>query len=211
MLLADCDLGTRHGMRLVLDEAGFETSVDAVDASAVVDGVRSDPPDVCLLDLRLPGGAFRVADWIRANAPETAVIFVAEEVTDDELFDALRVGAAGFVFKSMNRARLPNVVRGVMRGEAALPRELVGRLAQELRERGRRRYFALPDTRGVELTSREWEVFDLLYQGQTTREVAERLGIAQVTVRRHVGEILRKLNVETREAALALLDGRSGT
>jgi len=211
VLLADNDLGTRHGMRLVLEAAGLSVCGEAADADGVIEAVRRDRPDVCLVHLRLPGGGLRVAGWICANTPETAVVFIADEVTDDELFDALRIGAAGFVFKNMNRVRLPHVLRGVLRGEAALPRELVGRVAQELRERGRRRYVALPDTRGVELTSREWEVLDLLRHGETTRDVAERLGIAQVTVRRHIGEILRKLQVDSRSAALALFDRRSGT
>ena len=211
MLLADDDLGTRHGMRLVLEAAGMDSCVEAADADSVIEEVLRNPPDICLIDLKLPGGGLSAGGWICSNAPDTAVVFVAEEVTDDELFDALRMGVAGFVMKGMNRARLPDVLRGVLRGEAALPRELVGRLAQEFRERGRRRYIALPDARGAELTSREWEVLDLLRQGQTTGEVAERLGISRVTVRRHVGEILRKLHVSSRAAAFELLERRSGT
>jgi DNA-binding NarL/FixJ family response regulator len=209
VLVADDDLGTRHGMGLVLEAAGLDACAGVADADSAIEEVRRKAPDICLVDLRLPGGGLKVASWICGNAPQTAVVLIADDVTDEELFDSLRIGAAGFVFRSMNRARLPDVLRGVLRGEAALPRELVGRVVQEFRERGRRRHFAIPDTRGVELTSREWEVLELLHAGQTTRKVAERLGIAQVTVRRHIGEILRKLRVTSREDALALLDKRS--
>jgi DNA-binding NarL/FixJ family response regulator len=211
VLVADDDLGTRHGMGLVLEAAGLEACAGVADADTAIEEVRRNAPDICLVDLRLPGGGLKVASWICGNAPETAVVLIADDVTDEELFDSLRIGAAGFVFRSMNRDRLPDVLKGVLRGEAALPRELVGRVVQEFRERGRRRHFAIPDTRGVDLTSREWEVLELLHQGQTTRRVAERLGIAQVTVRRHIGEILRKLRVSTREDALALLGRRSRT
>ena len=67
----------------------------------------------------------------------------------------------------------------------------------------------MPETRGVDLTPREWEILDFLRQGLSTRHVANRLGIAQVTVRRHIGEILKKLNVANRAEALALLEKRS--
>jgi DNA-binding NarL/FixJ family response regulator len=211
VLVADDDLGTRHGMGLVLEAAGLDAYAGVADAESAIEEVRRNGPDICLVDLRLPGGGLKVASWICGNAPETAVVLIADDVTDEELFDSLRIGAAGFVFRNMNRSRLPDVLRGVLRGEAALPRELVGRVVQEFRERGRRRHFAIPDTRGVELTSREWEVLELLHAGQTTRKVAERLGIAQVTVRRHIGEILRKLRVTSREDAFALLDKRSSS
>jgi two-component system NarL family response regulator len=211
VLIADDDFGTRHGMGLVLEAAGLDARAGVADADAAIAEVRRESPDVCLVDLGLPGGGLKVAGWVCTHAPETAVVLIADDVSDEELFDALRIGVAGFVLRNMNRARLPHVLRGVLRGEAALPRDLVGRLAQEFRERGRRRFFAIPDTRGVELTAREWEVLDLLQQQLTTRAVAERLGIAQVTVRRHIGEILRKLHVRSREDALALLSRRSST
>jgi two-component system nitrate/nitrite response regulator NarL len=211
VLLADDDVVSCHGMRLVLEAAGLTFLTEVADSDGVIEAVLREKPDICMVNLRLPGGGLAAAGWICANAPETAVVLIAEEVTDDELFDALRLGVAGFVLKSMNPERLPHVLRGVLRGEAALPRDLAGRLAQEFRARGSRRYVALPDTRGVELTSREWEVLELLRSGESTREVAERLGIAQVTVRRHIGEILRKLQVDSRAAALELLERRSGT
>ena len=94
----------------------------------------------------------------------------------------------------------------MLAGEGVLSQQLVARLIEEFRERGRRRRLPLSGSRGVELTSREWEVLDLLRQGLTTVEIARRLFIAEVTVRTHVAAILRKLRVPDRRTALRLLD-----
>jgi DNA-binding NarL/FixJ family response regulator len=97
----------------------------------------------------------------------------------------------------------------VLAGEAALPRSLTARVIEEFRGRGKRR---LPFTgeRGAALTSREWEVLDLMRDGLSTAEIAERLFVSRVTVRRHVSGILRKLQVGSREEALEQLAERSG-
>jgi two-component system NarL family response regulator len=205
VLVAESGLGIRRGIRLALEAAGLIVCSEVGHAEHAIEEAVRARPDICLLDLRLPGGGLHAAARICGRVSETAVVILADEVSDDELFDALRIGACGFVLKSINHARLPHVLRGVLRGEAALPRQLVGRLALEFKERARRRHIALPNTRGVELTTREWEIVDLLRQGLTTRHVAERLGVAQVTVRRHVGDVVKKLHVQNRAEALALL------
>jgi len=101
-------------------------------------------------------------------------------------------------------------LRGVLDGEAALPRGLVARLIDEFRTRGKRRRLPLMRQRGVELTEREWEVLELLHDGLSTAAIAERLGISPVTVRRHVSEILKKLRVTSREEAVRLLEDGGG-
>jgi DNA-binding NarL/FixJ family response regulator len=93
-----------------------------------------------------------------------------------------------------------------MRGEAAIPRTLVARLVDELRERGKRRVVLLESRRSVELTSREWEVLEQLRRRQSTKQIASTLSISEVTVRRHIGAVLNKLGVRDRKAAVALVD-----
>jgi DNA-binding NarL/FixJ family response regulator len=126
-----------------------------------------------------------------------------------DLFDALRAGASGYLLKDADPTRLPHALRGVLDGEAALPRTLTARLIEEFRERGRRRRLRLGRRRTVELTPREWDVLELLNERRTTAEMADRLTISPVTVRRHVSEILHKLRVPDRAAALRLLEQRS--
>lgn len=84
----------------------------------------------------------------------------------------------------------------------------MARLIEEFRERERRRRLPLRGRRGVDLTSREWEVLELMRQGLTTAQMAERLYVSQVTIRTHVSSILRKLRVPDRAAAIRLLEGR---
>jgi DNA-binding NarL/FixJ family response regulator len=138
--------------------------------------------------------------------PETAVVMLTVSRNDEDLFGALRAGASGYLLKDIDPARLPHALQGVLNGEAALPRGLVARLMDEFRSRGKRRTLPLVGRRGAELTSREWEVLELMRQRLTTHEIADRLGVADVTVRRHVGAILRKLRVQSRKEALDLVE-----
>lgn len=164
---------------------------------------------MCLLDIHMPGNGISAAARIVRRLPETSVVMLTVSGSDVDLFDALRAGASGYLLKDIDPARLPHALRGVLAGEAALPRALVARVIDEFRERGRRRHLPLLGDRGVQLTSREWEILDLLRSGLTTAEIAERLFVSKVTVRRHVSGILRKLRVPDRDAALRLLDERS--
>lgn len=176
------------------------------DARAAVEAARRERPDVCLLDIHMPGDGIRAAETIARELPVTAVVMLTVSRTDRDLFDALRAGASGYLLKDIDPARLPLALHGVLDGEAALPRRLVALLIEEFRERKRRRRIPLVGRRSVELTDREWEVLELMRRGLTTQEIGDRLFISPVTVRTHVSAILRKLHVPTREAAVALLE-----
>jgi len=205
VLVADDHPPTRAGVRIALERRGLYVCAEAADAETAVAAAFREHPDVCLLDLRIPGGGIAATAAITAKLPDTAVVVLADEPGDGDLFDALRAGAAGFLLKDTNPSRLADVLRGVLRGEAALPRRLVSRLMEEFRERGSRQSLEIPGGRAVELTGREWEVLELMRRGLATQEIAQRLFISPGTVRTHVAAILRKLRVPDREAALRLL------
>jgi DNA-binding NarL/FixJ family response regulator len=206
VLIADDHPPTRAGVQAALERDGFVVCAQAADARSAVEGARRERPDVCLLDIHMPGDGIHAAEMIASELPETAVVMLTVSRTDEDLFNALRVGASGYLLKDIDPARLPLALRGVLEGEAALPRRLVALLIEEFRERKRRRRIPLVGRRGVELTDREWEVLEAMRQGLTTDEIATRLFISPVTVRTHVSAILRKLHVPTREAALELLE-----
>jgi DNA-binding NarL/FixJ family response regulator len=211
ILIADDHPPTRAGVRAALEQRGFEVCAEAADASGAVEAAVREAPDVCLLDIHMPGSGIRAAGQITSQLPETSVVMLTISRTDDDLFDALRAGASGYLLKDMDPGRIANALQGVLAGEAALPRSLTARVIDEFRQRGRRRRLPLTGARGVDLTSREWEVLELMRQGHSTAEIAGRLFVSRVTVRRHVSSILRKLRVESREDAIARFDERSSS
>lgn len=204
MLIADDHPMTRLGVRLALERGGFEICAEASDALSAVEGAERKRPDICLLDIKMPGGGIWAAGEIGATVPECAIVMLTVSRSDADLFDALRAGASGYLLKDVDPERLPFALRGVLEGEAALPRHLVALVVDEFRERGRRR--PLLKRRGVILTEREWEVLDLMSKGLSTFEIADRLFIEPVTVRTHVSAILKKLHVSSRKEALQLLE-----
>lgn len=208
VLVADDHAATRAGIRRALEGRGFEVCAEAADGPAAVAAAVRERPDVCLLDIRMPGNGISAASEIVAALPETAVVMLTVSRDDDDLFTALRVGAAGYLLKDVAAERLPEALASVLSGEAALPGTLVARLVEEFRERGRRRLLTLPGRHGVELTAREWEVLQLVRRERTTAEIAEALFVSETTVRTHVAAILRKLRVPDRRAAVRLLAER---
>jgi DNA-binding NarL/FixJ family response regulator len=164
-------------------------------------------PDVALLDVNMPGGGIAAAHEISGALPDTAVVMLTVSRDDADLFAALRAGAAGYLLKDIKPDRLTDSLHAVLAGEAALPGDLVARLVDEFRFRGRRR-LPIGKSRGAELTAREWEVLEALRDGLSTAEIAERYRVSPVTIRTHVAAILRKLRVPDRAAAVRLLEER---
>jgi DNA-binding NarL/FixJ family response regulator len=207
VLIAAERLPTRVGLRLALEPEARCTEV--ADAQAAVDAAVRERPDVCLLGLDPDGQALRVVHEIATQVPSAAVILLTSKLDEDEFMAAVRAGASGYVTQSLDPARLPFVVRGAMRGEPAVPRRFVTRLLDELRMRERRRTIVLAGRGRVALTAREWEVAEMLLRSASTAEIAEELGVAPVTVRRHVGSVERKLGVSTRAEVVALLSAEA--
>jgi DNA-binding NarL/FixJ family response regulator len=206
VLLADDHAAVRAGIRLALAGEGFHVVAEAADGPDAVQQAKEVKPDIALLDVNMPGSGIKAAEEIVQALPATVVVMLTVSRDDDDLFAALRAGASGYLLKDTDPGRLPFALRGVLDGEAALPRGLVARLIEEFRTRGKRRRLPLMRQRGVELTEREWEVLEFLHDGLSTIEIAERMTISPVTVRRHVSEILKKLRVTSREEAVELMD-----
>lgn len=204
LLLADEQPMMRSSLRRVLEDGGFTVIAEAESAERAVAMAEAESPAVCLIEVRLPGGGIRAVREMAERAPATAAIMLTDSDEVDDLFDAIRAGARGYLLKDMDPARLPIAIRGVLDGEAAIPRSLVAALVRELHSRGRKR--AVVGRHGqTDLTAREWEVLDLLSQRLSTRAIADRLFLSPVTVRRHLSSVIRKLGVEDREEALRVL------
>jgi len=206
VLVADDHAPTRAAIRSALDGHGFVVAAECPDADSAVEAAVRERPQVCLLDIHMPGSGIAAAVAIAAKVPSTSIVMLTVSHDEADFFDALRAGAAGYLLKDTDPRRLPTLVRKVIQGEGVLSPALVAKLIEEFRERGRRRRLPIGGSRGVELTSREWEVLDLLRQGLSTAEIAQRLFIAQVTVRTHVAAILKKLRLTDRDALQRLVD-----
>jgi len=203
-VLADDHATARLGVRVALEDGGFQVVAEAVDAPSAVAAALEHRPDLCLLDVYMPGGGIAAAAELTEALPDMPIVMLSVSETNDDLFDAIRAGACGYLLKDTDPQRLPFALRAVLDGEAPLPRVLTARLITEFRRHGRERRIADADGSLVTLSERESEILELLRTELTTKQVAERLGISPVTVRRHVSEALRKLRVSDRGEALRL-------
>ena len=209
VLLADDHARTRALVRNALERTGdFHVCVEAADAAGAVEGAKRERPDVCLLDINMPGNGIAAATQISGALPDTSVVMLTVSRQDEDLFDALRAGASGYLLKGLDEASIGDALQRVLAGEATLPGTLVARLVDEFRDREHRRV-AVPDGQAARLTGREWDVLELMRKGAGTAEMSQRLFVSPTTVRSHVSSILRKLGVPTREAAIRLLDGEA--
>jgi DNA-binding NarL/FixJ family response regulator len=209
VLVADDHEPTRADVRQILAaDARFIVVAEAADAAAAVERAVSERPDVCLLDVHMPGSGVGAAWEISARLPTAKIVMLTVSREDVHLFAALRAGASGYLLKDMDPARLPHALSDVLEGKAALPRELTSRLVQEFRDRRPRRRQALGEGSYASLTSREWQVLDLLRQELTTAEIARRLTLSPVTIRTHVNSILRKVRAPDRAALIRDLEQR---
>jgi DNA-binding NarL/FixJ family response regulator len=207
VLLADDQVGTRVGIKFAIEPHGFRVVAEASSmAEAVAAAVRTDP-DVCLVATGLPGNGIEAARLIKETVPRTKIVMLTASGRNDELLGALRAGADGYLLMTTSPARLPHAIRGVANGEAALPRAFTAHLIEEFRAHGHRRRLALSvDDQAVELTAREFEVLERLRKPERTAEIAQHLGISEVTVRRHSSSILQKLGAPNRQAVIDMLD-----
>jgi two-component system NarL family response regulator len=201
VVVADDHPPIRLGVRMALMRAGWRVLAEAGDSESAVQAVLREQPDVCLLDIRMPGGGLDAAARLAHVAPATAVVMLTVSESAEDLLAALRAGARGYLPKDMAPDRLSAALRGVLNGEAALPRTVVGRMLNQMRT------LPAPDATpvragAVELTGRESEILRMLRRGLSTVEIAERLSLSPVTVRRHISGGVAKLGADGRDEAL---------
>jgi DNA-binding NarL/FixJ family response regulator len=210
VLVADDHAPTRDDIeRALANDQRFDVCAAVADAAAAVRAALAERPNICLLDVRMPGSGLAAAWEIAARLPEAKIVMLTVSEDEADLFAALRAGADGYLLKSMNFQRLPDALWAARFGEAAIPRSLVPRLLEHFRGREPRwRPLAAGEHAKGRLTSREWEVLELLADGRSTAEIAERLVLSHSAVRAHIASIVRKLRVADRAAAARLFRRR---
>ena len=191
---------TLAGVRLALQRPGIHLAAEAQSEADLIAAVQREKPDVCIVDCALSEDPVGTAAEILARVPSVALVLLAEQVKETEFLAAVRVGVAGYLDKGISPTALSNVVHAVAKGEPAIPRSLVVALINGYRQRPARAH-----ARGGDLTTREWEVLDFMGDGLSTGQIADRLLISEVTVRRHISSVLKKLSVPTRTDAIKLV------
>ncbi|MFJ7200593.1 MULTISPECIES: response regulator [unclassified Streptomyces] len=203
VLIADDQMMVRQGLTVLLNaEAGIEVVGQAVDGADAVEKVAELDPDVVLMDIRMPrlGGIEATRTVTEAEGATVRVLVLTTFDLDEYVYEALRAGASGFLLKDASAEELAHAVRVVAEGEALLAPNITKRLIAEFA-----RVSAAPrarlKARTGELTERETEVLALIAQGLSNTEIAERLVVAEQTVKSHVGRILSKLGLRDRTQA----------
>jgi DNA-binding NarL/FixJ family response regulator len=206
VVMADDHAPWRERIRRTLEAGGCAVLGEGASADEAIRLALEHRPDVVLLDIHMPGSGIRAAQEVSRALPQTAVVMLTQSAEDEDIFDALRAGASGYLLKDTDPGRLVAALRGVLAGEAAMPRRLVLRIMDEFRSPTKRRFLRTSQA-AARLSSREWEVMELLADGLSTEEAAGRLFVSPTTVRVHVSTVLKKLRVKDRQSAFRLLRG----
>jgi DNA-binding NarL/FixJ family response regulator len=208
VLIADDHAVLREGLRSFLElQDGIEIVGDAADGAQAVELAEQLRPAVVLMDLVMPKlDGVEAMRELRERVPETRVIILTSYIDDERLLPAIRAGAAGYLLKNAEPKELARAIRAAHAGEALIDPTVAARLVERLAEdRG--------DDGYENLTAREREVLDLIARGFSNKRIAQELGIAEKTVKTHVGNLLGKLGVadRTQAAVYATRHGRPGS
>ncbi|MEV4147576.1 response regulator transcription factor [Amycolatopsis sp. NPDC049691] len=205
-LLDDHEL-VRTGLKTVFEsETDIEVVGEAATAAEALVRIPQSRPDVAILDVRLPDGqGVEVCREIRSTvAPPPACLMLTSYSDDDALFGAIMAGAAGYMLKQVSGRSLVDAVRTVAVGGSLLDATLTASVMNKLRGAD----VAAPDPRYEQLSPQERRVLDLVAEGLTNRQIAERLFLAEKTVKNYVSSVLHKLGVERRTSAAVYLSQR---
>lgn len=206
VVIADDQRLLRAGFRVILDaEPDIEVVGEAPDGRAAIDIVARRHPDVALLDIRMPElDGLAAAKRILSNENlATAVVMLTTFDVSEYIYEALRIGASGFLLKDTPADRLLDAVRVAAAGDALIAPSITRRLIAQF-TRAAKPYQTGTPPEFTELTARELDVLRLLARGLSNTEIAEQLILGENTVKTHVGRIFAKLGLRDRVQAVVL-------
>ena len=201
--LVDDQEMVRAGLRLILSaEDDLEIVGEAPDGRAGVEAARTLAPDVVLMDVRMPKvNGIEAAAQIRADLPTTKILMLTVSDEEEDLYEAIKAGANGYLLKEISVEEVAEAIRAVMQGQSLISPSMASKLLSEfnalVRRAEDRQQFPAPA-----LTNREIEVLRLVAKGMSNREIAEELYISENTVKNHVRNILEKLHLHNRMEAV---------
>lgn len=199
IMLVDDHALFRKGLRdLISLEDDMRVVAEAVNGSEAIKKAMMIKPDLILMDVNLPGiDGIEATRAISERLESVKIVMLTVSSLDEHLFEAIKAGAMGYLTKNVSPEGLIRNLRGIKDGEAPLSRSMTTKILDSFRDDGARKSIR-PDS---SITRREAEILELLAEGARDKEIAEKLDIAENTVKKHVQNILRKLHVNNRTAA----------
>ena len=199
LLLVDDHALFREGLISLLSyQDDFIVVGEAEDAESALSQARTLQPDIVLMDIELPGeDGVTATQWLKMEMPEITIVMLTVHDDTETLFEAIKVGAQGYLLKNVRSRELLEQLGGLARGEAAISRRMAARILEEIRGQTE------PFGPGEELTAREMDVLELVVARLSNAEIAERLVVSEHTVKNHMKSILSKLHLHNRHQAAA--------
>lgn len=204
VMLVDDHAHIRSAIRQAISAPDLEIAGEAATGDEAIELALTLQPDIILLDIDLPGTpGLEVVRLLAPRLPRTKIVMLTVSSASRDVLEAISHGAVGYLTKDLSPDALRRSVRGVADGDLAMPRRMAARVLHDLAASGRG---PRPDASRIHLLSpRELEVLRLLSDGLTDRDIGEALAISPRTVETHVGNVLRKLEVRNRVAAVRVL------
>jgi DNA-binding NarL/FixJ family response regulator len=204
VLIADDHELFRRGLRMVLDdEPDIEVVAEAGDGREAAELAREQVPDVAVLDVRMPlVSGIEAAALIKADQPGIRILMLTISDEEDDLFEAVKAGANGYLLKEISIDEIADAVRSVHSGQSLITPSMASKLLTEFADLVRREEPAQQDLPAPRLTPREMEVLQEVAKGLSNRDIAQSLSIAENTVKNHVRNILEKLHLHSRMQAV---------
>jgi DNA-binding NarL/FixJ family response regulator len=201
VLIADDHALFRRGLRIVLDaEPDIEVVGEAADGEEAIALAEQLTPDVVLMDVRMPKiGGIEATAKLKESIPAARVVMLTVSDEEQDLFDAVKAGASGYLLKEVDPTEVADAIRRVQSGQALVPPAMASRLLEEFASLSAK---PGPRTLAPRLTDRELEVLRQLAQGLSNREIGKALFISENTVKNHVRNILEKLHLHSRVEAV---------
>lgn len=202
-LIADDHELFRRGLRMVLDdEDDIEVLDEAGDGTAAVELAREHAPDVVVMDVRMPErSGIEAARAIKEELPGTKILVLTISDEEDDLYEAIKAGANGYLLKEISIDEIGQAVRSVHAGQSLISPSMASKLLDEFSAMIKKEE-AKEEVPAPRLTPREMEVLEHVAQGMNNREIARTLFISENTVKNHVRNILEKLHLHSRMEAV---------
>ena len=210
VLLVDDHALFLEGLQKLLTGRGVQVLGTARDGLEALEKTRQLSPDMILMDIRMPGcDGLTATRLIKAEKPESKIVMLTTSTDEADLFEAIKSGACGYLLKSLEAEPFITYLQGVMRGEAAISREMAGALLKEFARQADPGGTGAGGSAEEALNPRQIEILQLVAEGIPYKEIAGRLCLSEHTIKYHIGEIMQRLHLKNRSQVLAYA-ARSG-